>query len=281
MFRAKPYRKKLGLGLTIGHRYKSCTNSYTRRVDMMRISNGVKMLELQVEVFGSRQELNPTLIWDDETAILIDTGTPGQLEQIRAAMNECGVSMDKLKAIILTHQDIDHIGSLPEILQESDGGIKVYAHEMDKPYIEGKLPLMKVNLDSMAWQLESLPEDERLKVVAYLLENSPKAKVDRTLADRQELPYCGGIHVIFTPGHTPGHISLYLKQSKTLVVGDAMFSVEGILRGPHPQSTPDMNTASRSLEKYLDFDIKSVICYHGGLSRDNVKDQLQELVRKA
>lgn len=248
---------------------------------MMKISNGVEMLELQVDVFGSRQELNPTLLWDDEAAILIDTGTPGQFEQIRAAMNECGVSMDKLKAIILTHQDIDHIGSLPEILQELDGDIKVYAHELDKPYIEGQLPLMKVNLDSMAWQLESLPEDERLKVVAYLLENSPKAKVDRTLADRQELPYCGGIQVIFTPGHTPGHISLYLKQSKTLVVGDAMFSVEGILRGPHPHSTPDMNTAFRSLEKYLDFDITSIICYHGGLCKGNVNDQLQELVRKA
>ncbi|QYR19610.1 MBL fold metallo-hydrolase [Paenibacillus sp. sptzw28] len=220
--------------------------------------------------------MNPTLIWDSETAILIDTGTPGQLEQIRAAMDDCGVSMDKLKAIILTHQDTDHIGSLPEILQESDGGIEVYAHQMEKPYIEGNLPLIKVNLDSMAWQLESLSEDECGKVVAYLLENSPKAKVDRTLADRQELPYCGGIQVIYTPGH----ISLYLKQSKTLVVGDAMFSVEGILRGPHPQSTPDMNTAFRSLEKYLDYDIKSVICYHGGLSRYNVKEQLQELVRK-
>ncbi|MEK3903317.1 MBL fold metallo-hydrolase [Paenibacillus sp. FSL R7-0179] len=247
----------------------------------MKISNGVEMLELQVEVFGNRQELNPTLIWDDEAAVLIDTGTPGQFEQIRAAMNECGVSMDKLKAIVLTHQDIDHIGSLPEILQESDGDIKVYAHEMDKPYIEGQLPLMKANLDSMAWQLKSLPEDERLKIVAYLLENSPKAKVDSTLADRQELPYCGGIQVIFTPGHTPGHISLYLKQSKALVVGDAMFSVEGILGGPHPHSTPDMNTAFRSLEKFLDFDIKSVICYHGGLCRDNINDQLQELVRKA
>jgi glyoxylase-like metal-dependent hydrolase (beta-lactamase superfamily II) len=72
----------------------------------MKISNGVAMLELKVQGFV----LNPTLIWDDETAVLIDAGMPGQLEQIRAAMSEVGVSFDKLKAVILTHQDLDHIG---------------------------------------------------------------------------------------------------------------------------------------------------------------------------
>ncbi|WP_257348853.1 MBL fold metallo-hydrolase [Pseudalkalibacillus decolorationis] len=245
----------------------------------MKISDGVQMLELYVEAFDSRQELNPTLIWDDETAILIDTGTPGQLEQIRTAMNEVGVSMGNLKAIILTHQDIDHIGSLPEILNESSGGIEVYAHEVDKPYIEGELPLMKGNPDSMAWQLEGLSEEVRQKVLASV-ENPPTAKVDRTLVDGEELPYCGGIRVIFTPGHTPGHISLYLKKGKILVAGDAMFSVEGILQGPHQPSTPDMDTAFQSMKKYMDFDIEKVVCYHGGLSQNNVKNQLEDLVRK-
>ncbi|MGE6631832.1 MBL fold metallo-hydrolase [Bacillus sp. NPDC077027] len=245
----------------------------------MEISNGVKMIELQIEAFGGRQELNPTLIWDDETAVLIDTGTPGQLEQIRTAMNDAGVSFEKLKAIILTHQDIDHIGSLPEILQESDSHIKVYAHEIDKPYIEGKLPLLKANLESMAWQLDDLSDDKRRVIVAQV-NNSPRAKVDKTLFGGEDLPFCGGIHVIFTPGHTPGHISLYLKQSKTLVVGDAMYSVEGVLQGPHPPSTPDMDTAFRSIASYLDFDIEKVICYHGGLSKNNVKEQLKGIVEK-
>jgi glyoxylase-like metal-dependent hydrolase (beta-lactamase superfamily II) len=245
----------------------------------MIISDGVKMLELQVETFGRHQELNPTLIFDDETAILIDTGTPGQLEQIRDAINEVGISFDKLKAIILTHQDIDHIGSLPDILEESGGGIDVYAHELEKPYIEGELPLMKSNPDSMAWQLQGLPTDEQQKILSSL-DEPPKAKVNKTLSDGQELPYCGGILVLFTPGHTPGHISLYLKKSKVLVVGDAMFSEEGVLQGPHPPSTPDMDTAFQSLKKYLDIDVEKVICYHGGLSSVNVKDQLQNLIRK-
>jgi glyoxylase-like metal-dependent hydrolase (beta-lactamase superfamily II) len=51
---------------------------------------------------------------------------------------------------------------------------------------------------------------------------SSKVNVDRTLKDGEELPYCGGISVIFTPGHTLGHICLYHKQSKTLIAGDIL-----------------------------------------------------------
>ncbi|WP_047153260.1 MBL fold metallo-hydrolase [Aneurinibacillus tyrosinisolvens] len=239
----------------------------------MKISDGLAMVELKIEAFGNRATFNPTLIWDDEGAILIDAGMPGQLEQIRAAMSEVGVSFAQLKAVILTHQDLDHIGSLPEILQECGEHIEVYAHELDKPYIEGALPLIKTDTSRMSKEaLESLPKEARA-----LYENPPKAKVDKTLADGQELSFCGGIHVIFTPGHTPGHISLYLQRSKTLVAGDAMISLNGTLRGPVQQTTLDMDTALRSLGKFSDFDIESVICYHGGLCAANVKDQLQHL----
>jgi glyoxylase-like metal-dependent hydrolase (beta-lactamase superfamily II) len=240
---------------------------------VMKVANGVEMLELKVEAFGNRAVLNPTLIWDDETAILIDAGMPGELKQMRAAMNEAGVPFDKLKAIILTHQDIDHIGSLPEILKASKARIEVYAHELDKPYIEGELPLIKTDPSRMSKEaLASLPEAARA-----LYENPPKAKVDKILEDSQELPYCGGIRVIFTPGHAPGHISLYLKQSKTLVAGDAMICLNGTLKGPVQQTTLDMGMALLSLEKFLDLDIDSVICYHGGLCNENVKEQLQNL----
>ena len=47
--------------------------------------------------------------------------------------------------------------------------------------------------------------------------------VDRIVEDGEELPFCGGITVIHTPGHTPGHICLYIGQNKTLIAGDALF----------------------------------------------------------
>ena len=52
-------------------------------------------------------------------------------------MKRVGVSVDKLKVVILTHRDIDHIGSLPDLLESGVSDIKVYAHELDKRYIEG------------------------------------------------------------------------------------------------------------------------------------------------
>ena len=238
----------------------------------MKISNGVAALELNIQGFI----LHPTLIWDDEEAVLIDAGMPGQLEPIRTAMNDLGVPFEKLKAVIVSHQDIDHIGSLPEVVDASINKINVYAHELDKPYIEGKFPLIKTNPERMskeAWT--SLPTEMQL-----LYMNPPKCKVNQILEDGQELPYCGGIQVIHTPGHTPGHVSLYVKKSKTLVAGDAMICVDGSLQGPVQRTTLDMNAALSSLAKYLEFDIESVICYHGGLCMNTPKEQIQNLVER-
>lgn len=172
----------------------------------MKISNGLAMLELKIQGFV----LNPTLIWDEETAILIDAGMPGQLEQIRSVMNDVGVPFDRLQAVIVTHQDLDHIGSLSEIQTESNHPIEVYAHELDKPYIEGILHLIKTDPNQMSnEQWIALP-----KPMQFLYKKPPTAKVNQTLEDGQKLPFCGGIQVIFTPGHAPGHISLYIEKAK-------------------------------------------------------------------
>ncbi|MFD6507145.1 MULTISPECIES: MBL fold metallo-hydrolase [unclassified Bacillus (in: firmicutes)] len=217
----------------------------------MEIAKGVEMLHLEFQEFI----IHPILLWDDEMAILIDTGFPGQIEDIQVEMERVGVSFDKLKVVILTHQDIDHIGSLPELLKNGVSNIKIYAHELDKPYIEGDLPLLK----------------------GAHLENLPKGKVSEIVIDGQELPYCGGIIILHTPGHTPGHISLYLKQSKTLIAGDSMYSVNGMLGGVHAPTTLDIKEAQQSLMKYLNLEIESVVCYHGGLSKGNIHAQIQKL----
>ncbi|WP_336760068.1 MBL fold metallo-hydrolase [Paenibacillus sp. USHLN196] len=219
----------------------------------MEISKGIEMLQLDFE----GNVIHPILIRDEKTAVLIDTGFPGQYDDLRIALENIGMPISQLKAVILTHQDVDHIGCLPEILQECGSQVKIYAHALDKPYIEGQLPLLKDGH----------------------LEHPPKGKVDETVTDGQVLPFCGGIRVIHTPGHTPGHISLYLKRSKTLIAGDSMYSVEGMLGGIHEPTTLDIETARFSLKKYTELDITSVVCYHGGLSHRNVNEQISGLYK--
>ncbi|GGH78750.1 glyoxylase-like metal-dependent hydrolase (beta-lactamase superfamily II) [Pullulanibacillus pueri] len=245
----------------------------------MKIAKGVDTIDLTMNMGEHAMQIHPTLVWDDQDVVLIDTGVPGQLAAIQAEMKKAGVPFERLNKIIITHQDFDHIGSLPEILAAADHPIEVYAHRVDKPYIEGDKPLIKFDADQMLKRFESLPEAEREKATK-LFGKAPQAPVNTTLEDNEELSFCGGITVIYTPGHTPGHISLYLNESKTLITGDAFVSNDGKMLGPNVAVTPDMAAAVDSLKKFLNFDIEQVVCYHGGLCKENVRGQLEEIANK-
>jgi glyoxylase-like metal-dependent hydrolase (beta-lactamase superfamily II) len=242
----------------------------------MRLADGVEVLGLLMRGVAGQAVIYPTLLWDDDTAVLVDAGFPGMLQQIREAMGSAGLSFDRLDKVIVTHQDIDHIGSLPDIVREASHKVEVLAHEEERPYIEGRKPLIKMNPARVLKMAESLPEEQRRQMEA-LFANPPKAAVDEAVADGQVLPYCGGITVIFTPGHTPGHICLYLNQSKILVAGDAMVVAEGELRGPNPRSAHDIDTAVKSLQKLMRYNIETVVCYHGGVYKDSANKRIAEL----
>lgn len=247
----------------------------------MNIAKGVEMIELPMNIMGNQSIINPTLIWDDETVILVDAGMPSQLPEIRKAMDQVGAPFSRLNKVILTHQDLDHISGLPEMLRLSDHKVEVLAHIAERPYIQGDKPLIKFNPEKMAKRLESLPEEQRKQMEIVIAASlKVKANVDETVEDGEVLPYCGGITVIFTPGHTPGHICLYLNQSKTLITGDALNVINGQLVGPNPEYASDIVTAKKSLTNIIQYDIETVICYHGGVYKDNVSQRLLALANE-
>ncbi|MFW5434536.1 MBL fold metallo-hydrolase [Paenibacillus apiarius] len=246
----------------------------------MIIANGIATLEISAFIMGKKDTIYPTLLWDKDTAILVDACYPGQLPHIREAMEQTNVPLDKLDTVILTHQDLDHIGSLPLMLKESPRKIEVLASEVERPYIQGDKRLLKLTAEAVEQADAMLPPDlpEQLRsAFKAMLANPPQAQVDRTLADGDVLPYCGGIIVIDTPGHTPGHISLYHQPSKSLIAGDAMVIADGELHGPNPQYSLDIDTAISSLNKLAQFEIDTVICYHGGVFQGNVNERIARL----
>ncbi|GKX66419.1 MBL fold metallo-hydrolase [Inconstantimicrobium mannanitabidum] len=242
----------------------------------MKIENGIYMLEISANIMGTTKNINPTLICDKDSLILIDTGFPGQLHDIHKAVEKEGIPFSKLNTVILTHQDIDHIGSIADILKEMPGKIKVLAHEEEKAYINGeKKPVKLAKLEE---ELANLPDNvkmiyEKLKVGFEI----SRVNVDKTLIDGQELPYSGGITVIYTPGHTPGHIALYLKKFKVLIAGDILSVKDGLLVKADENINLDNELNMKSLKKLTKYDIETVICYHGGIYKDDVNKRIVEL----
>ncbi|ARW07388.1 hypothetical protein S101359_02382 [Bacillus atrophaeus] len=89
------------------------------------------------------------------------------------------------------------------------------------------------------------------------------------------LPFCGGIRVIFIPG-----VSLYVEEKKLLIAADALVKTGGALHRPVGEATLDMDQALPSLGKFLDYDIRPVVCYHGGVFQGSPHQRIKKLQGK-
>jgi glyoxylase-like metal-dependent hydrolase (beta-lactamase superfamily II) len=171
-----------------------------------------------------------------------------------------------LRRIILTHQDIDHVGSLHELVQAS--AARVLAHAVEAPFIDGTRPPRFATPEMLAQRPELRPIVERFKYTP----------VDEQLQDGSRLDLAGGVRAIFTPGHTPGHMCLYHERSGTVIAGDSLTAEAGKLMGPNPGATPDMPLAMQSVRKLAELDVRTIVCYHGGVVADDAGGQLRRLV---
>jgi len=220
----------------------------------MKLSNNVELLKV-----GG---VSLVLTWDKNNLVLIDTGFPGQADAIIQAVSDAGFKIEKLTHIIITHQDWDHIGCLMD-LQRLAPFAKTIAHEEEAPYIDGRKTPIK--LAARLEQYDSLPADQRERCDSQKeFYGSQKIVITETVNDGTILSICGGVEIVHTPGHTPGHIMLYLRESRIMVCGDGANIADGKLAGPNPVHTYDIPLALLSLEKMKSYDIHGIVAYHGG-----------------
>lgn len=241
----------------------------------IQLSEHVYALPIEAQMMVGRGVLNLALILDAQHgATLVDTGTPNQLPAIEAALGELGLKITDIRRVIVTHHDLDHIGSLEAVVAAS--GAEVLTSEAEVPYVqEGRRAQKMPPADKVDELMADAPEHVR-----EMMKNLPvvRVPVTRLLSDNEVLGVAGGVRVVFTPGHTVGHLSLYVEQEGVLITGDALASEDGQLTGPMPQYTPDLPEALNSVQKLAQLPAQKVLTYHGGVVDQDAALQLTRVV---
>ncbi len=113
-----------------------------------------------------------------------------QLEPLRKAIADVGEDISHLKRIILTHQDIDHIGNVHALLDLLPN-TALLAHKDDIPYMTGDLPFVKLTTERIN-QMDTVLREKAEDMIRRL----PDLRFAHALEDGEHLPYKQGFFII-------------------------------------------------------------------------------------
>ena len=210
---------------------------------------------------------NPYLIVDADGLTLIDAGLPGSDRKILRALAGLGHAPKDLKRILITHADFDHVGGLARL--KAATGARVYASAIEAEAIAAGHASRPFRHASRPFKPSNLLRKLVFSITGHLVKPRP-VQVDEILADGQVLPVLGGLRVVETAGHTPGHVSFFAPSAGVLFVGDSLVSEETGLRGSRGANNWDQAKADDAVRKQAALGARLVCPGHGAVVSEAV-----------
>ncbi|BBZ46101.1 MBL fold metallo-hydrolase [Mycobacterium parmense] len=226
--------------------------------------------------------VNWTIVADDTGVMLIDAGYPGDREAVLSSLRTLGHHAGDLRAILLTHAHIDHLGSAIWFAREH--GTPVFCHSGEVAHAKREY-LEQASVFDVAlriWRPRWAKWGLHVVRSGGLIRDGIPTARPLTAEAAAALP--GRPTAVDTPGHTSGHCS-YLVDG-VLVSGDALVTGHPLLRRSGPQLLPAVFSHSqhdsvRSLETLASLDTEMLLPGHGDVWRGPIREATQAAFARA
>jgi len=198
----------------------------------------------------------------------VDCGLKKAPRRIVDGLAAIGKRPDDVTRILLTHAHPDHAGGAAEMTRRTGAGVAV--HGDDAPYLAaGRTP----------------PVDDSTRLGRLLRRRTggfPPLVAGEELVDGQVLDVAGGLRVVHTPGHSPGHVSFLHEDSEVLITGDALFNVlafRGITWSPRLLCN-NFRLSQRTAHVLGELDYRVAAFTHGPEIRDGARDAVRAFLSR-
>lgn len=192
-----------------------------------QVPPGVRMLALRTPTLPPATHTNAFVVGTAD-AVLIEPASPydEEIDHVLAELEACARAGMRLRAMLVTHHHIDHVGGAARLREAL--GLPLWAHARTAELLEGTVV------------------------------------VDRHLADGERIEL-GGSHdlvlrAIHTPGHASGHLCFLEERSHALIAGDMVASIGTIIVGP---TDGDMTLYLASLSYMRELEPSMLLPAHG------------------
>ena len=198
-----------------------------------------RVVEAAEDVFLVRgTEVNWILLRDGTDVTLIDSGYPGDRAAVEASIRAIGARPEDVRAILLTHAHIDHMGALKHFHERYGTPAYMDAVEVGhakREYLEQAGPL---DVAKNVWRPGVLPWSLKIMRVGAAKKISVPHAAPFPTEGELDLP--GHPTPVPTHGHTSGHSAFYLPHAGAVITGDELLTGHGVSRVTGPQVVPAM-----------------------------------------
>ncbi len=205
--------------------------------------------------------VNSYLLEESGEITIIDAGAPGYWNDLPIELAAMNRSLEDVRALVLTHAHIDHVGFAERLRRER--GVPVSVHELDAKMARGEEKPR--NQKILGIGLVALIGFIRFALSKGMLRATPITEVS-TFGDGATLDVPGAPRVVHLPGHSAGSAALHVAARNALFVGDAFATLNAISGKTGPQLAPfgsDLPRARESLSRLQGIEAAYVLPGHG------------------